>query len=359
MQAELQRLKRDSDSSHPAVAAGEARLKPARTSTRWGTVTGATLLVIALAVGGWLFFSRKAHALTDKDTIVLADFTNTTGDPVFDGTLRQGLSVQLEQSPFLSIISDQQIQQTLGLMGQPAEAKLTPAIARELCQRTGSAAVLDGSIAQIGTQYLLTLKAVNCSSGEFLASTEAQASDKNHVLDALGTATSEIRNKLGESLSTVQKFDTPLEQATTPSLEALQAYSLGRKASAGADWVAAVPFFQRAIRLDPNFAMAYARLGTSYANFGETTLGTENTRKAYELRERVSEGEKLYIESHYYQHVTGNQESARQSYQLWAETYPRDWLPLPPLFVVCSVLGQYEKSLAAAARPFVSTRRAP
>ena len=249
-------------------------------------------------------------------------------------------------------MSDQQIQQTLRLMGQPADAKLTPAIARELCQRTSSAAVLDGSIAQIGTQYLVTLKAVSCSSGELLASTEAQASDKNHVLDALDKATSEIRNKLGESLSAVQKFDTPLEQATTPSLEALQAYSLGRKASAAADWVAAVPFFQRAIRLDPNFAMAYARLGTSYANIGESTLGAENTRKAYELRGRVSERERFYIESHYHHLVIGNQESARESYELWAETYPRDWQPLPPLFVIYGVLGQYEKSLAEAREAF-------
>ena len=181
------------------------------------------------------------------------------------------------------------------MMGQTADAKLTPEIARELCQRSGSAAVLDGSIAQIGTQYLLALKAVNCASGESLASTEAQASDKNHVLEALGKAASEIRTKLGESLSTVQKFDTPLEQATTPSLEALKAYSLGRKAMVDSEWPAAVPFFQRAIRLDPNFSMAYARLGTSYRMLGEPTLASENTRKAYELtRARERAGEVLH-----------------------------------------------------------------
>ena len=348
IRADLQRLRRDSDSARAAVVAAEVGLKPARKSIRWGAVTGATVLVIGLAVGGWLFFSRKDHALTDKDTIVLADFTNTTGDPVFDGTLRQGLSVQLEQSPFLSIISDQQIQQTLQMMGEPAEAKLTPAIARELCQRAGSAAVLDGSIAQIGTQYLLTLKAVNCGSEESLASTEAQANDKNHVLDALGKTASEIRNKLGESLSTVQKFDTPLEQATTPSLEALQAYSLGRKASAGSEWAKAVPFFQRAIRLDRNFAIAYARLGTCYTNLGETTLGAENTRKGYELRDRVSERERFYIEGHYYENVTGNLQKALQANELWTQTYPRDWSPLPPLYGIYGVLGQYEKSLAEA-----------
>src|SRR5271154_895074 len=217
IRGDLQRLKRDSDTGRTDVAAGEGGLQ--RKGHRWGVVAGAAIAVMALALGGSLYYSRKVHALTDKDTIVLADFTNTTGDPVFDGTLRQGLSVQLEQSPFLSIISDQKIQQTLPLMGQPLDAKLTPAIARELCQRTGSAAVLDGSIAKIGTQYLLTLKAANCENGKSLASTEAQASDENHVLEALGKMSAELRNKLGESLGTIQKFNTPLE-ATTTSLEA-------------------------------------------------------------------------------------------------------------------------------------------
>jgi serine/threonine protein kinase/Flp pilus assembly protein TadD len=348
--ADLQRLKRDSDTSRLVVAKGQTESKPAATSTpfRWGTAAGAIIVVAGLAAGGWLFFSRKAHALTDKDTIVLGDFTNTTGDAVFDGTLRQGLSIQLEQSPFLTLVSDQQIRQTLQMMDQKPDAKLTPEIARELCQRMGSSAVLDGSITQIGTQYLLTLKAVDCVSGESLAGTEAQANDKNHVLDALGKSASEIRNKLGESLNTVQKFDTPLEQATTSSLEALQAYSLGRKASAGSSWAAAVPLFQRAVRLDPNFGMAYARLGTCYSNLGEITLGAGNTRKAYELRDRVSEREKFYIESHYYENATGDLEKARQVLQLWLDTYPRDWQPLPPLYTISGVLGQYERSLAEA-----------
>jgi predicted Ser/Thr protein kinase len=262
IRTDLQRLKRDSDSGRSAVAAAGASVMPARKSTRfrWAAATGATIVVAGLAVGGWLVFSRKAHALTDKDTIVLADFTNTTGDPVFDGTLRQGLSVQLEQSPFLSLVSDQQIHKTLQMMGKKPDVKLTPEVAREICQRTASAAVLDGSIAQIGTQYLLTLKAVNCASGESLASTEAQASDKNHVLDALGKSALEIRNKLGESLNTVQKFDTPLEQATTPSLEALKAYSLGMKTWEGKGEHEAIPLLKRAIELDPNFALAYLAL---------------------------------------------------------------------------------------------------
>jgi eukaryotic-like serine/threonine-protein kinase len=347
IRTDLRRLKRDSDSGRAVVGAAGAGLKPARTSIRWGAVAGATILVIGLAVGGWLFFTRKAHALTDKDTLVLADFTNTTGDPVFDGTLRRGLSVQLEQSPFLSVISDQQIRQTLQMMGQRPDAKLTPEIGRELCQRTGSAAVLDGSIAQIGTQYLLTLKAVNCSSEESLASTEAQPSDKNHVLDALAKTASEIRNKLGESLTTVQKFDTPLQQATTSSLEALQAYSLGWKTEIGEnDSAAAVPLFERAIRLDPNFAAAYSELGFSHSNLGESALASENMRKAFELRDRVSEYEKLVIEAHYYFLGTGDLEKAQRTMEVWAQTYPRDWEPRAELGYLLIILGQYEKALA-------------
>ena len=352
IRTDLQRLKRDSDSGRAAAAKALVESKPARKVIPLG-VTGATLLLIGLVVGARLFFSRKAHALTDKDTIVLADFTNTTGDAVFDGTLRQGLSVQLEQSPFLSLVSEQQIQRTLQMMGQEPDVKLTPEIARELCQRMGSSGVLDGSIAQIGTQYLLTIKAVNCASGESLASTEAQANDKNHVLDALGKTASEIRNKLGESLSTVQKFDTPLEQATTPSLEALQAYSLGWKTQTGkGDDAAAAPLYQRAIHLDQNFAMAYASLGTSYNNLGETSVAAENIRKAYELRDRVSEREKFYIESHYYQFVTDDLEKARQVYELWAQTYPRELVPPNNLTYIYGALGQYEKALREAREAF-------
>jgi eukaryotic-like serine/threonine-protein kinase len=323
-------------------------LKTGAKATRWWTVAGAAILIIGigLAVGGRMVFSRKVHALTDKDTIVLADFANATGDPVFDGTLRQGLSVQLEQSPFLSIIPDEKIQQTLGLMGQPADTKLIPSIAREVCQRTASAAVLDGSIAKIGTQYLLTLKAVNCKSGETLASTEAQASDENHVLNALGKVSVEIRNKLGESLSTIQKFDTPLEEATTPSLEALKAYSSAMQTMKTKGPEAATPFFKHAVELDPNFAVAYAYLGVQATTSLEPGLSVDYRTKAYELRDRASEAEKYWITATYHKGVTGNIPKAIEACDLWIQDYPR--LELPHVYLgtaILPVVGQYERAL--------------
>jgi serine/threonine protein kinase/tetratricopeptide (TPR) repeat protein len=348
MRADLRRLKRDSDSGRAAVETSgtSAKLSTKSNRLRWIAVTAATILTIALGVGGWLFFSRKAHALTDKDTIVLADFTNTTGDPVFDGTLRQGLSVQLEQSPFLSIIPDQQVQQTLQMMDQKPDAKLTPEIARELCQRTGSAADLEGSIGQIGTEYLLTLKAVNCATGATLASTEAQASDKNHVLDALGKTASEIRNKLGESLSTVQKFNTPLEQATTSSLEALKAFSSGRRAMYSIGDAPAIPLFKRAVELDPHFALADAFLGIAYNDIGEPSIAADYTRKAYELRDRTSEPERYFISDRYNNKVTGNIEKAEQYCELWIQAYPRAVDPRDNLAgAIYPVVGQYEKGV--------------
>jgi serine/threonine protein kinase/tetratricopeptide (TPR) repeat protein len=348
IRTDLQRLRRDSDTTRSAAATAQVESKFARKSIRWVAVAGATIAVIGLAVGGLLFFSRKAHALTDKDTIVLADFTNTTGDTVFDGTLRQGLSVQLEQSPFLSLVSEQHVQQTLRLMGQPADSQLTPEIARDLCRRTQSVAVIDGSIANLGNQYVLGLQAVNCRTGDVLAEEQATADGKERVLSALGDSTAKLRAKLGETLSTVKRFDTPLEQATTPSLEALQAYSLGRGMMARDDWADAPPLLQRAIRLDPNFAMAHARLGMSYRNLGETTTGAENMRKAYELRERASEPERFYIESHYYQIVPGNLEKARRVYELWAQTYPREYVARLNLSAVYRSFGQYDKALEEA-----------
>lgn len=309
--------------------------------------------VVGIVAVSLYFRSHHAAPLTEKDTILLADFTNSTGDPVFDGSLQKGLSVQLEQSPLLSIVSEEQIQQTLKLMGQKPDAKLTGQVARDLCQRTSSAAVLEGSIAQIGTQYLLTLKAINCASGQSLASAEAEASDKNHVLDALGKVSTDMRAKLGESLSTLQKLDTPLAQATTPSLEALQAYSLSEKiATQKLDIAGAASLAQRAISLDPNFAVAYAGLGIYYYNLGEMTLAMENIRKAYELREHTSERERLSIESIYYLGAIGDLEKARQDYELWAQTYPRDFVPPNNLRVIYVNLGQYDKAFAEGSKAF-------
>ncbi|MFY9528090.1 MAG: hypothetical protein WBC04_11985 [Candidatus Acidiferrales bacterium] len=253
--------------------------------------------------------------------------------------------MQLEQSPFLSLVSERRIQQTLRLMGRSADARLTPDVARELCQRTESAAMLEGSIASLGSQYVLGLKAVNCRTGDSLAQEQVQAARKEDVLKALGDASTKLRGKLGESLSTIEKLDTPIEQATTPSLEALQAFSLGSKTLQNGDFAAAVPLGQRAVSLDPNFAMAYALLGADYANLGENSLAAENARKAYELRDRVSEPEKFAIESTYYQLVTGDLEKARQANELWARTYPRDEGARSGLGNIYSSLGQYDKEL--------------
>src|SRR5271154_6175340 len=347
IRTDLHRMKRDSDPGRAFAAAAGVESKPTAKSYRFQWMASlAGIMFVALAVGGWLFLFRKPHELTDKDTIVLADFTNTTGDSVFDGTLRQGLSVQLEQSPFLSIIPDQQIQQILQMMGQKPDAKVSPEIARELCQRTGSAAVLEGSIAKIGSQFLLTLKAVNCASGESLASAEAQASDENHVLDALGKTASEIRNKLGESLSAVKKFDTPLDQATTPSLEALKAFSSAEQVAGTTGSAAAIPFFNHAIELDPNFALAHAYLGRMYGDIGEPGLAAGYTQKAYELRNQTSEPEKYFITASFQIVVTGDMEKAEQSCQLWARAYPRS--PAPHMFLtglIYPALGQYEKGI--------------
>ena len=293
---------------------------------RWKLIVPAVVIVLAASVAAYLYLHR-APKLTEKDTIVLADFANTTGDPVFDGTLRQGLAVQLEQSPFLSIVSEERIQQTLRLMGQPAGARLAPEVAREICERTASAAVLDGSIATLGSQYVLGLRARDCHTGDVLAEEQVQAVKKEDVLNALGRISSEFRTRFGESLTTVEKHDTPLADATTPSLEALKAYSAGWQVSFSSGSAASVPFLKRAIEIDPNFASAYALLGRMYGDIGESALSAENTSKAYQLRDRASDQEKFFISASYDMQVTGNLERAQQTCALWIQTYPRAWVP--------------------------------
>ena len=312
---------------------------------RWKLTVPTIVAVLGLLVG--VYFSlHRVPKLTDRDTIVLADFANSTGDPVFDDTLRQGLAVQLEQSPFLSLISDERIQQTLKLMTKPADTRLTPEVSREICERTASAAVLDGSIASLGSQYVLTLRAKNCRSGDVLDEEQVQAGRKEDVLNALSQIASRFRTRVGESLSAVRSHDMPLAEATTPSLPALQAYSVGWQVSFSSGSAASVAFFQRAIEIDANFASAYAALGRMYGDIGETVLSAQNLRNAYELRDRASDQEKFFISVNYELQATGNLEKARQTCNFWAKAYPRAWLPHALLSgAIYTSLGNYEQSV--------------
>ncbi len=343
MRADLQRLKRDSDSNRFAPVSQAA---PTTKRLRWWI--GATAVVIVAAVVAGYFLSRrpaKLTKLTDKDTIVLADFDNKTGDAVFDDALKQGLSVQLEQSPFLDLLSDRKVNETLKMMGRPAGDRLTPEVTREVCQRKGSKAMLTGSIAALGNQYVVGLKAVNCDTGDVLAEAQEQAAGKEAVLKALDTATISLRSKLGESLSSVQQYATPLEEATTPSLDALKAYSLGCKVNSEKGGTAALPFYQRAVELDPNFARAYSGISGVYRRLNEVGRADENARKAYELREKVSERERFSIEGIYYLYATGELERAAKVYEQWQQTYPRDSTPYAGLGYISVSLGNHEKAL--------------
>ncbi len=340
MRSDLQRLKRDNESQKLSVVTAPRKRLP------W--IAGAALILIAAASAAYFFLHRSSPKLTEKDTIVLADFTNTTGDPVFDSTLRQGLSAQLEQSPFLSLISDERIAQALAQMGQPKGNRITQELGREVCQRTASAATIEGSISSLGNQYVLGLNAVNCHTGDLLAQEQVTANGKEQVLKALGGAATKLREKLGESLASVQKYDAPLPNVTTPSLEALQAFSLGLRATEANDDHTAIRFFQSALTLDPNFAMAYLFIGVNYSNLGESSRAAESMSKAYELRGRTSELEKLYISANYENLVTGNLEAARVAFELMVQTYPRSPIPYAYLSVIYGQLGEYEKALTAA-----------
>jgi eukaryotic-like serine/threonine-protein kinase len=324
--------------------------KASGSSRRW--IIGSLLLLVVVAGLAVALLSRRSRkVLTEKDTIVLADFANSTGDPVFDETLRQGLAMQLEQSPFLSLVPEERIQQLLGLMGKPVQTRLTPEIAHEVCERTASAAVLDGSITRLGTQYVVGLRAKDCRSGRVLAEEQVQAARKEDVLNALSQIASRFRTHLGESLATVEKHNTPLAEATTSSLEALKAYNTGLKVLSAKGEAPAVPFFQRATEIDPQFATAFATLGLMYGAMGESALSAENTSKAYELRDRASDAERFFISASYDGRVTGNFEKAQQTCEAWAQVYPREVGPHTYLAgFIYPASGKYAKAIEEAQR---------
>ncbi len=383
LRADLQRLKRDTESGR-AVATSSGKVADAQESSpqsggqpaapissraavaassdwagghipapaskgRWRVVVPAVLgVVVALIAAALYFRPARAAKLTEKDTVVLADFANTTGDTVFDGTLKQALAVDLDQSPFLRVVPPARVQTTLAFMGRSPDERLTTDLARDLCLRVGSKAMLSGSIASLGTQYIITLNAVNCQTGDSLAQQQAEASSKEQVLSALGSAVSKLRGTLGESLASVQKFDVPIQQVTTASLDALKAFALGNAEFDHGRELASLPFYRRAVDLDPNFAWVYARMGTVYSNAGETEPAKEYIRKAYELKDRVSEREKLYITEHYYDTVTGELEKVIETLELYEHTYPSDSIPGNNLGLSYAQIGEYDKAAEAA-----------
>jgi eukaryotic-like serine/threonine-protein kinase len=349
MRADLQRLKRDYESGYiSGVSSGMIAAPPARAAwvgTVWKIAIAA--LVVAMLIAGGVYY--RSHVLgrrvTEQDTIVLTDFSNSTSDAVFDDTLKTALSVSLRQSPFLNVLSDGRVAKTMRMMALPAGSKLTPDVARELCQRAGSKAYIAGSIGTLGSEYVLGLKAVNCQNGDTLAQEQVTATSKEKVLDALGDAASKLRGEMGESLATVQKFDVPLVQATTFSLDALKAYTLGRNAYREKGTAAALPYHQRAIELDPNFAMGYKAVGADYQSLGEVGRAGEYLTKAFELREHASEREKLSITAGYYTSVTGEVDKAAEAYQEEIESYPRDSAGYSGLGLQYAAQGQYEKAV--------------
>jgi serine/threonine protein kinase/tetratricopeptide (TPR) repeat protein len=390
MRAELQRLKRDTDSSRRVLAAvdepspvsgsavtpasqSSAASRPASSSQvpaaagspvvaapsssavavavrkRWLVPTVSAVFIVAvLAAGALFFYQRRAQALTGKDSILLADFVNTTGDSVFDGTLKQALAVQLDQSPYLNLLPQSRVREALQFMGRQPDERITNEVAREICVREGVKAMLTGTIASLGTHYVITLSAVNAQTGDVLAREEVESNSKEQVLKSLDQAASNLRSKLGESIGSVQKFTTPLEQATTSSLEALQAFSLGQADHTLGDDAKAIPYLKHAVELDPNFAMAYATLGVAYNNLTQSDLAATYIGKAFDLKDRTSERERLYISSHYYDIVTRDVDKAIEIYQQWVQTYPRDSVPRDNLALRYTILGQQSKALATS-----------
>ncbi len=381
MRAELLRLKRDTDSGRSAIlpTAHDEPIEPTTSrqpitkpstgrqkaedsasrplepeqqvpSQLWKIAASVAVFLMAVIAGGWYWRSHRTAKLTDKDTIVLADFTNTTGDSVFDESLKRALAVSLQQSPFLSLLSDEQVQQTLRMMNRPATTLLSRDVASEICQRNSAKAMLTGTISSLAGQYPITVEAVNCTSGATLAQAGANAAAKEKVLQALGEAASDLRTKLGESLASVQKYDTPLEAATTSSLEALRAFSLGVKAFNQQGSNASIPFFKRAIDLDPNFAIAYGFLAIMYGNIGETSLAMENAQRAYSLRDRSSAKERLFLEILNSSYVTGNLPEDERNIELIMRTYPRDIGPYVDASADKLDRGDYEGGILAAQR---------
>jgi len=382
LEADLRRLKRDTASGHSAAVAAAQPSEEASSAAgihdapapsppppaasdasgssssaiqaidqagarHWKLIAGLILLLGLGAVLGTMFL-RRSPALTEKDDLLLTDFVNTTGDPVFDDTLKEALAVKLEESPYINVYPEEKVRETLELMERSPDERVTRSIGREICQRRGIKAMMTGEIASLGSQYVVTLNAIECQGGDSLARKQAEAGSKEEVLAALGDATTQMRRGLGESLASLERYDAPIEQATTPSLEALQAYSLGDRERAKAGDLAAIPFFERAVELDPNFAIAHARLGTSYGNLGRGHVAAEHREKAFELRDRVSELERLYITAHYYNGVVGDLDKTVETYELWQRTYPRDWTPANNLAVLYLSSGQLEESLEAA-----------
>jgi tetratricopeptide (TPR) repeat protein len=346
VRTDLQRLKRDSDTGRLSATMRSADVEKQR-GNRWMVIAPAALLVVALAAASY-FYLHRTRKLTDKDTIVLGDFNNQTGDAVFDGALRQGLSVQLEQSPFLELVSERRVNEMLKLMGRSPGDHLTPELAREVCIRSGSKAMLTGSITALGSQYVIGLKAVSCGTGDVLAETQEQAANKEAVLKALDAAAVTMRGKLGESLNSVQKYSTPLREATTSSLEALQIYSLGMKTTNTKGVTAGMPFLKRAVELDPSFPEAYSGISSSYAQLNQQARAAEYARKAYQMRQKASEVERFAIETNYYEVGTRQPEKAAQMCELWSQAYPRDARPVRDLGFMYATLGEHEKALKVA-----------
>jgi serine/threonine protein kinase/tetratricopeptide (TPR) repeat protein len=389
LRAEFQRLKRDTESGRSAVVAatsepvapaavggsmaatpprsgvsmhaaasgssgaaqpptsGSAIVPPPASRRRW-LLAAAALVLAAVAAGGAFFYSHRANALTEKDFILLTDFTNTTGDSVFDGTLKQALAVQLEQSPFLNVYPQERVREALRYAGRSPDDRVTVPVARDICQREAIKAILTGSISSTGSNYVVSLEALNCRTGDTIARQQAEAASKEKVLQALGTAAKEIRGPLGESVTSIEHFNAPIEQATTSSLEAMKAYAMADEKRAREGDLPSLPFYQHAAELDPNFAMAYARVGAIYANLGEFRLAEENSQKAYDLRERTSEQEKFYITAHYFQSVTGDVQKEIENYELWIQTYPRDYPPRNNIAIAYAQTGDFQKALAQA-----------